>query len=64
MSEHNHESYNVSNLMYHFIFPTKYRRVVVSEGVDEVIKETFPAYTGVVNLSTQTSHIDNPYILI
>ena len=41
MSEHNQESYNVSNLMYHFIFPTKYRRVVVSEGVDEVIKETF-----------------------
>ena len=40
MSEHIHKSHNVSKLMYHFVFPTKYRRVVVSEEVDEVIKET------------------------
>ncbi len=26
--------------MYHFVFPTKYRRVVVSENVEKVIKET------------------------
>ncbi len=41
MSEHIHKSHNVSKLMYHFVFPTKYRRVVVSEEVDEVIKETW-----------------------
>jgi REP element-mobilizing transposase RayT len=40
MSEHIHKSHNVSKFMYHFVFPTKYRRVVVSEEVDEVIKET------------------------
>ena len=40
MSEHIHKSHNVSKLMYHFVFPTKYRRVVVSEEVDKVIKET------------------------
>ena len=40
MSEHIHKSRNVSKLMYHFVFPTKYRRVVVSEEVDKVIKET------------------------
>lgn len=26
--------------MYHFVLPTKYRRVVVSEEVEDVIKET------------------------
>ena len=40
MSEHIHKSHNVSKLMYHFVFPTKYRRVVVSEEVEEIIKET------------------------
>lgn len=40
MSETIHKSHNVSKLMYHFVLPTKYRRVVVSEEVEEVIKET------------------------
>lgn len=40
MSESIHKSHNVSNLMYHFVFPAKYRRVVIDEKVDKVIKET------------------------
>ena len=40
MSENIHKSHNVSKLMYHFVFPTKYRRVVIDEDVDQVIKET------------------------
>ena len=40
MSENIHKSHNVSKLMYHFVFPTKYRRVVVNEKVEDVIKET------------------------
>lgn len=40
MSENIHKSNNVSKLMYHFVFPTKYRRVVIDEEVDQVIKET------------------------
>ena len=39
MSENIHKSHNVSKLMYHFVFPTKYRRVVIDEEVDQVIKE-------------------------
>ena len=39
MSENIHKSHNVSRLMYHFVFPTKYRRVVVDNEVEEVIKE-------------------------
>ena len=40
MSESIHKSHNVSNLMYHFVFPAKYRRVVIDENVDKIIKET------------------------
>lgn len=39
MSEKIHKSHNVSKLMYHFVFPTKYRRVVIDEDVDQVIKK-------------------------
>ena len=35
-----HLSHNVSNLVYHFVFPAKYRRIVVTEGVDACIKQT------------------------
>lgn len=40
MSESIHKSHNVSNLMYHFVFPAKYRHVVIDENVDKIIKET------------------------
>jgi putative transposase len=37
-SEYVHRSHNVSVLLYHFVCPAKYRRVVFSEGVDETLK--------------------------
>ena len=40
MSEYIHKLHNISKLMYHFVFPAKYRRVVIDKQVDEVIKET------------------------
>ena len=40
MSDNIHKSHNVSRLMYHFVFPAKYRRVVVDKEVDQVIRET------------------------
>ena len=40
MGEIIHRSHNVSILMYHFVFPAKYRRIVIDENVDNVIKET------------------------
>ncbi len=38
MSETIRKSHNVSVLMYHFVCPAKYRRVVIDEDVDRVIK--------------------------
>ena len=39
MSEYIHKSYNVTALLYHLVFPAKYRRAVFEERVDEVLKE-------------------------
>ena len=38
MSEYLHKSHNVSIVMYHFVCPAKYRRVVFSEEVDQTLK--------------------------
>ena len=39
MSEYLHKSYNVTALIYHLVFPAKYRRAVFDSHVDEVLKE-------------------------
>ena len=39
MSEYIHKSHNVSVLMYHYVCPAKYPRVVFSEDVDKTIRE-------------------------
>jgi REP element-mobilizing transposase RayT len=38
MSKHIHKSHNVSVLIYHLVFPAKYRRSVFDEKVDDVLK--------------------------
>jgi len=38
-SQYLHKSHNVSVLLYHFVCPAKYRRVVFSPEVDETLKE-------------------------
>ncbi len=40
MSEYIHKSHNVAALLYHLVFPAKYRRAVFDKQVDEVLKET------------------------
>jgi putative transposase len=39
MSEYLHKSHNVTVLMYHLVFPAKYRRAVFDTSVDGVLKE-------------------------
>lgn len=39
MSEYLHKSHNVSVLLYHLVFPAKYRRAVFDVPVDGVLKE-------------------------
>lgn len=39
MSKYIHKSHNVTVLMYHLVFPAKYRRVVFDRAVEEVLKD-------------------------
>jgi len=39
MSKYIHKSHNVTILLYHIVFPTKYRRIVIDEQVDYTIKD-------------------------
>ena len=38
-SKYIHKSHNVSVIMYHYVWPAKYRRVVFSDAVDKGLKE-------------------------
>lgn len=39
MSIYIHKSHNVKILLYHLVFPTKYRRIIINNKVDKKIKE-------------------------
>jgi len=39
MSQYIHKSHNVTVLLYHLVFPAKYRRAVFDSDVDQVLKE-------------------------
>jgi putative transposase len=39
MSRYVHKSHNVTVLLYHLVFPAKYRRVVIDGLVDQVLRE-------------------------
>ena len=38
-SKYLHSSHNVSNLVYHFVTPTKYRRLAITDVVEKSLKE-------------------------
>ena len=39
MSEYIHKSHNVTVLMYHLVFPAKYRRAIFDKSVDEELRD-------------------------
>ena len=39
MSRYTHKSHNVTVLLYHLVFPAKYRKAVIDKGVDRAIAE-------------------------
>ena len=39
MSKYIHKNHNVTVLLYHIVFPTKYRSVIIDTKVDKVIKD-------------------------
>lgn len=41
MSEYIHKSHNVSVLLYHYVCPAKYRRVIFDDSVDKILIQTY-----------------------
>ena len=39
MSKYVYKSHNITVLLYHLVFPTKYRRIVIDDEIDKMIKE-------------------------
>ncbi len=39
MSQYIHKNHNVTSLIYHLVFPAKYRRAVIDKQVEEVLKQ-------------------------
>ena len=39
MSRYIHKSHNVTVLLYHLVFPAKYRRAVIDGAVDQALRE-------------------------
>ena len=58
MSKNIRKSHNVSKLMYHFVLPAKYRRVVIDEKVEETcveISKRYPIYF--LEIGTDKDHV-------
>ena len=62
MSQYIHKSHNVSVLLYHYVCPAKYRRVIFNDSVDRIIIQTCEEISkrydiNVVEIGTDGDHI-------
>ena len=62
MSEYIHKSHNVSILLYHYVCPAKYRRVIFDDSVDKVLiqtcKEISKRYEiNIIEIGTDGDHV-------
>ena len=62
MSQYIHKSHNVSVLLYHYVCPAKYRRVIFDDSVDKVLiqtcKEIGRRYEiNIVEIGTDGAHV-------
>lgn len=62
MSEYIHKAHNVSILLYHYVCPAKYRRVIFDDSVDKIIIQTCEEISkrydiNVMEIGTDGDHI-------
>ena len=62
MSEYIHKRHNVSILLYHYVCPTKYRRVIFDDFVDRVLVQTCKEISkryelNIVEICTDGDHV-------
>ena len=57
-----HKSHNVSVLLYHFICPTKYRRAVITDEVDKILREVCEGITDRYEIEFIEIGADNDHV--
>ena len=62
MSDYIHKSHNVSVLLYHYVCPAKYRRVIFDDSVDKVLIQTCKEISkrfemNIVEIGTDGDHV-------
>ena len=62
MSEYIHKAHNVSILLYHYVCPAKYRRVIFDDSVDRVLVQTCEEISkryeiNIVEIGTDGDHV-------
>ena len=62
MSEYIHKRHNVSILLYHYVCPAKYRRVIFDDSVDRILVQTCEEISkryeiNIVEIGTDGDHV-------
>lgn len=62
MSDYIHKSHNISVLLYHYVCPAKYRRVIFDDSVDKVLIQTCEEISkrfeiNIVEIGTDGDHV-------
>ena len=62
MSEYIHKAHNVSILMYHYVCPAKYRRMIFDKEVDEVLIKTCEEITKRYDINVMEIGVDRDHV--
>ena len=62
MSEYIHKSHNVSVLLYHYVCPAKYRRVIFNNRVDEILVQTCKEISKCYEINVLEIGTDGDYV--
>jgi putative transposase len=57
MSSYIHKSHNVTVLLYHLVFPAKYRRAVIGPEVDQVLRNVCLDIIKFLEIGTDKDHV-------
>lgn len=62
MSEYIHKAHNVSVLLYHYVCPAKYRRVIFDDKVDKVLIQTCKEISKRYDINIMEIGTDGDYV--
>ena len=62
MSEYSHKAHNVSILLYHYVCPAKYRRVIFDDSVDSILIQTCQEISKRYDINIMEIGIDGDHV--